>query len=115
MLVEDDPANRELAARILRMHHHTLLIADSGEAALQCAADGGHIDLLVTDMVMPGISGRTLAERLLAERPDLRVLIVSGFLSDDELRLGSDPRWTLLQKPFTATELLGAVQARLQA
>ncbi|MBL8734801.1 MAG: PAS domain S-box protein [Planctomycetes bacterium] len=115
LLVEDDAANRELAARILRMHGHTLLLADSGEAALQIASEGGHIDLLVTDMVMPGISGRTVAERLLAERPGLRVLFVSGFLSDDELRRGADPRWALLQKPFTANELLGAVQARLQA
>lgn len=114
LLVEDDDANRELAARILRMHGHTLLLADSGEAALQLASEVGEIDLLVTDMVMPGISGRTVAERLLAERPGLRVLVVSGFLSDDELRRGTDPRWALLQKPFTATELLGAVQARLQ-
>ena len=111
LLVEDDDANRQLAARILRVHGHELLIAESGERALELAAAGGAFEMLVTDVMMPGLSGRALAERLCAQRPQLKVLFVSGYLADDELR--SDvglARAELLQKPFTANELLTTVQ-----
>jgi signal transduction histidine kinase len=111
LLVEDDDANRELAARILRVHGHELLVAESGERALELAAAGGDFEMLVTDVMMPGLSGRAVAERLCAQRPQLKVLFVSGYLADDELR--SDvglARAELLQKPFTANELLATVQ-----
>ncbi len=111
LLVEDDDANRELAARILRLHGHELLVAESGERALELAATAGDFEMLVTDVMMPGLSGRAVAERLCAQRPQLKVLFVSGYLADDELR--SDvglARAELLQKPFTANELLTTVQ-----
>ena len=111
LLVEDDHANRKLVAHILRVHGHELLVAESGERALEIAAAGGDFEMLVTDVMMPGLSGRAVAERLCAQRPQLKVLFVSGYLADDELR--SDvglARAELLQKPFTANELLSTVQ-----
>jgi len=111
LLVEDDDANRELAARILRMHGHDLKIAASGESALEIADAGAEFEMLVTDVMMPGLSGRAVAERLCAQRPQLKVLFVSGYLADDELRSEvGEARAALLQKPFTANELLAMVQ-----
>jgi DNA-binding NarL/FixJ family response regulator len=75
-----------------------------------------HVDLVVTDMVMPEISGRELAEQLRAQRPDLRVLYMSGYTTDDIIRRGLlDPSTAFLQKPFTAERLAAAVRDALDA
>ena len=111
LLVEDDGPNRQLAARILRTAGHEVLAAASGEEALAIAAADPAIDMLVTDVVMPGISGKVLAQRLLAARPALRVLFVSGYLADEAMRLDSDGAHVeLLQKPYSSSELAGAVE-----
>ena len=75
---------------------------------------GERIDLLLTDVVMPGESGRALADELVARRPGLRVLYMSGYTNDEILRRGlSQPGVVFLEKPFTAARLAHAVRTAL--
>lgn len=102
LLVEDDDGVRGLVSRILEMQGYTVLAADNGQEALQLAAQHhGAIDLLLTDVVMPGIHGRALAEQLSQRHPNLKVLYISGY-SDEEIAhhgvLNSGVAF--LQKPF---------------
>jgi CheY-like chemotaxis protein len=97
-----------LTSRILGEHGYEVLEAPNGEAALEeCASRGEEIDLLVTDVVMPAMSGAELAEHLLETRPDMKVLYMSGYTSDVVLRHGPrDSGAAVLEKPFSAEELL---------
>lgn len=109
--VEDEEALRRLAARVLIRAGYTVLSAASGDEALEvAAAHDGHIDLLLTDIVMPGISGRELAEQIIPVRPGLRLLYASGFTEDTIIRHGVSIQETaFLQKPFTPSTLLEKV------
>lgn len=117
LLVEDEPAILSLNARLLRRLGYRVLEADGPETALQLAsAHGGEIHLLVTDVVMPGLNGHDLAERLLAARPGMALLYVSGYAAEVVTRksiLGGAVR--LLSKPFSLEELATAVQNALEA
>jgi PAS domain S-box-containing protein len=114
LLVEDDQAVRTLGARILRGQGYTVIEAGSGAEALTAvAAYSGPIHLLLTDTVMPGISGPALAAQLKALRPDLRTLIMSGYAPSPSvagLNFGADGQ---LQKPFTPITLIRAVRSAL--
>ena len=112
LVVEDEAGIRALVRKILRRQGYTMLEASNGDEALQvCAQQKGRIDLLVTDVMMPQMSGRELADKLTALRPDLRVLYVSGYTDDAMLQSGSFPPGTaFLQKPFTLGSLLGKVR-----
>lgn len=80
LLVEDEDSLRKLSRHLLELCGYQVLEADSGAEALTVARDHrGKIDLLLTDVVMPGMSGRTLAEQLESERPDMRVVYMSGY------------------------------------
>jgi DNA-binding response OmpR family regulator len=94
---------------------YTVLAAPNGADALDVAArSGGPIHLLLTDVVMQGMSGRELAERLTAQQPETRVLYMSGYTDDAIGRHGVLERGTrFLQKPFTASMLLGRVREAL--
>ncbi|MCB9079027.1 MAG: response regulator [Anaerolineaceae bacterium] len=112
LLVEDDAAVRELSARILRWHGFKVIEADNGEQALHSLVDQSiTIDLLLTDIVMPQMSGEALALQLIARFPDLKVLFTSGY-SNDILR--RPDKWTLdisfLPKPFTPSSLVERVR-----
>ncbi|WP_439629959.1 PAS domain S-box protein [Gemmata sp.] len=111
LLAEDEPALRALASRILGGHGYRVVEASNGESALSAAeAFGGTIHLLVTDVVMPGMSGRQLAERLVAVRPAVKVLYVSGYTDDAVVRHGILQAETpFLQKPFTPAALIQKV------
>jgi CheY-like chemotaxis protein len=115
LLVEDDLQLRHLTRRVLERHGYTVLDAESPDHALSVAArHGGVIELLLTDVVMPGGSGRDLAERMLGERPRLRVLYMSGYSDEAIVRYGVlTPGTEFLQKPATAGELLQKVRAAL--
>ncbi|GGM09608.1 PAS domain S-box protein [Dactylosporangium sucinum] len=115
LVAEDEPALREVTTRILRRGGYTVLAAADGVAALQVAADhSGPIDLLLTDVVMPGMLGRVLAERLQRTRPATRVLFMSGYAQPVLTSNGIlDPGVHLLEKPFTGTDLLNAVGEQL--
>ncbi|MFI7544978.1 ATP-binding protein [Actinoplanes sp. NPDC049599] len=115
LVVEDEDALRDVAGRILSGAGYRVLTAAGGEQALELAAGHeGSIDLLVSDVVMPGMLGKELAERLVDARPDTRVLYMSGYAQPVLASQGTlDPGVVLLEKPFTAAGLLTAVRRRL--
>ena len=117
LLVEDEGPVRELTRRCLEQRGYAVIPAASAEEALDLlAGHGGSLDLLLTDVVMPGASGPDLARRLTRERPDLQVLFVSGYpdASPDSARL-LEPGVPFLQKPFTADTLARKVRDVLDA
>ncbi|HMC07930.1 MAG TPA: response regulator, partial [Actinomycetota bacterium] len=115
LVVEDEPAVLELTSRILRQNGYTLLEAATFGEALSLAATHD-FQLLLTDSVMPQMSGRTLAERVNELRPERRVLYMSGYsegvLSPQRVL---DEGVALIQKPFNRRNLLGKVHAALSA
>jgi two-component system, cell cycle sensor histidine kinase and response regulator CckA len=115
LVVEDEAALRDVAGRILSGAGYHVLSADGGTQALEVAAGHkGTIDLLVSDVVMPGMLGKDLAERLAHLRPGTRVLYMSGYAQPVLHSQGTlDPGVALLEKPFTANDLLTAVRERL--
>jgi len=115
LVVEDEAALREVAGRILSGAGYRVLTAEGGAQALELAArHEGTIDLLVSDVVMPGMLGKELAERLVGVRPETRVLFMSGYAQPVLASQGTlDPGVVLLEKPFTAADLLTAVRRRL--
>ena len=116
LLVEDEPAIRTALARVLRASGYRVLEAAHGGEALRLAeAESGHIDLLLTDVMMPGIGGKELVQRLLQTRPTTRVILMSGFTDDLDLResLGA-AKFLFLQKPFAARRVLSAVREVLE-
>ena len=114
LLVEDEDAVRTLARRILERQGYTVLDARNGRDAVAIAAKGGRIDLVLTDMVMPEMNGRALAEALALSRPLVPVLYMSGYTDDEIVRRGLvNTAGGLLQKPFTADSLARAVRSAL--
>jgi signal transduction histidine kinase len=115
LLVEDNEAVRELTAEALRKRGYTVYEAGNAEEALEWwRANTLKPDLLLTDVVMPGLSGPNLAARLLQERPHLRVLYMSGYTEEAAKVHGA--YWggvPLLQKPFTASQLAERVRMAL--
>jgi DNA-binding NtrC family response regulator len=117
LLVEDDDAVRALARQVLRSQGHTVLEAAGAEVALRLAhAHAGTIDLLLTDVVMPEVGGRELAERLALVRPLTRVLYMSGYTDDAVVRHGvREAEVAFLQKPFSIEALTAKVRQVLDA
>ncbi|HEX4932836.1 MAG TPA: response regulator, partial [Gemmatimonadaceae bacterium] len=107
LVVEDDGAVRMLAERMLRSLGYAVLSAANGETALALARDhDGPIDLVLTDVIMPGMNGRQLADALTALRPNIRVLHTSGYTADHIARHGVlDEGVEFLPKPYSIDEL----------
>jgi CheY-like chemotaxis protein len=113
LLVEDDVLVRRVAERTLDGLGYRVLAAASGEEALARAAEAQEIDLLVSDVVMPGLCGAELARRLRATRPGTRVLFISGYPGGAN---GPPPDLSagrVLRKPFTPEELAEEVRRTL--
>jgi PAS domain S-box-containing protein len=116
LLAEDEPAVRVVVARTLRSSGYQVLEAgDGAEGVAVAQAHAGPIDLLLTDVVMPGMSGRQLAAQLVGMRPEMRVLYMSGHTNDPVLdAAASKLSVSLLSKPFTPERLEEAVREALQ-
>ena len=105
LLVEDEDAVRMFGARALRNKGYTVLEADSGESALELLKSAEQtIDLLVTDVVMPRMDGPTLAEHVRNNRPDIKVIYISGY-AEDAFRSQIDETINFLPKPFSLGQL----------
>jgi PAS domain S-box-containing protein len=116
LAVEDDPLVRALTVRVLRAAGYQVLVASRASEALALVRSGATFDLLVTDVVMPGLDGRGLAEALHHLRPGAPVLYVSGYTGDAIAQRGVlDPGIELLPKPFTPGDLLARVRALLDS
>ncbi|WP_031496910.1 hybrid sensor histidine kinase/response regulator [Bryobacter aggregatus] len=112
LVVEDEGGIRALVRKILRRQGYNVLEAAHGEEALRVMHDfNGHIDLLLTDVMMPGMNGVELSYKALEAKPSLKVLFVSGYTDESLLEAGQFPSGTaFLQKPFTLGSLLGKVR-----
>lgn len=115
LLVEDEEALRHLTRDILAGRGYTILEADSPDQAMQIANEhSGRIHLLLTDVVMPRMNGRALAQRLLAARPEMKVMYMSGYVGFQQSRI-LDPHATILSKPFKSELLLTKLRETLSS
>jgi two-component system cell cycle sensor histidine kinase/response regulator CckA len=107
LMVEDEDAVRELAVNVLRGYGYDVLESATPQDAIRIGEDRQkHIDLLLTDVVMPGMSGRNVAEHLIFLRPELKVLYMSGYTDDAILHHGVlQAGVAFIQKPFTPEAL----------
>jgi len=116
LIVEDQGTVRQLAARVLKQHGYSTIEAAIGSAALLLSQgqDAPVIDLLLTDVILPDINGRELADRLRSEHPTTKVLFMSGYAGDPLGRRGVlEDGLAFLPKPFTASALLDKVHSVL--
>ncbi len=115
LLVEDDDVVRPLAARTLRGVGYQVVEARDGAQAIERSASLPHIDLVLTDIIMPGMNGRELAHALAQSHPELAVLFMSGYTDEVATRQGMlEPGDALLEKPFTPASLVARVRETLQ-
>jgi two-component system cell cycle sensor histidine kinase/response regulator CckA len=117
LLVEDEEMVRGFARSVLQMNGYSVLEAASAEEALGVAADhAAPIALLLTDVVMPRMSGRELAERFAELRPDTRILFMTGYTDDVVVRHGVTQTGAhLIEKPFSPASLTRKVREILEA
>lgn len=109
LLVEDEPAVKGLFAQALRREGYTVHEARNGVEALEVEKTIPHIDVLVTDVVMPYMKGPELARHLRAKREDLKVIFVSGYVAPGDL----GEHQAMLQKPFVRQQLIDKVKEAL--
>jgi CheY-like chemotaxis protein len=110
LVVDDDPDVRWITAESLRQAGHIVIDADSGAAALQILARGTSVDLVVMDVVMPGMSGPETMDVARRTRPRLKVLFVTGYADEQKGQMGGEP---LIKKPFRQDALAEAVHSAL--
>ncbi len=117
MLVEDEDAVRTFSARALANKGYEMLEADSGEAALSLFAEeqeqGKHIDLLITDVIMPNMDGPTLAKTLREDNPKMKIIFISGY-TEEKLKDHMGENIWFLGKPFTLKQLAAKVKEALE-
>ncbi len=115
LLVEDEAPVRTFASRALRLRGHTVIEAESGEQALEALRDPSlEVDVVVSDVIMPGIDGPSWVRKAMETHPDLRVVFVSGYAEDAfETNETAMPHAVFLPKPFSLTELTETVQEQM--
>ena len=114
LLVEDEQELREVATRLLRRQGYTVLVAANADEALQLFEQHRSIDVLLTDVVMPGTSGVELTRRLVERRPGLKVIYMSGYTEEAIVQHGVlNPGIALLHKPFTSDTLARKIRVVL--
>ena len=116
LVVDDDTSVLKVAAKVLRRVGYDVLEAGSGDAALAKVDEAeGHIDLLLTDVVMPRMNGRELSEAVLARYPDVRVLFMSGYTEDEVILQGVRvAEVNFINKPFSVESLRHKVSQVLE-
>ena len=118
LVVEDEPMIRSMCSRVLSDNGYNALEASNGEEALRLTETHpvGMIDLLVTDVVMPRMGGIELARCLRESRPEIKILVTSGYTDDNPLcGLSLNAEWAYLRKPFMPSDLLGRVREVLSS
>ena len=115
LVAEDDPSVRALVKSVLERNGYRVLAAENGVEALGLArSESGRIDLLLSDVIMPGMNGRALRDALLLLYPGLRVLFMSGYTGDVLTGLGElDQDVSVVGKPFTPDMLLQGIRKAL--
>jgi len=114
VLVEDDPMMRRLTRKMLEEHGYKVLEAEDGSTALEViGSEDGAVRLVLTDVVMKGMSGPELVLKLLESHPDLKVVYMSGYTGELVSHQGADSSIRLLEKPFTRASLLQTIDAAL--
>ena len=114
LVVDDDPLVLNFVGRLLKQAGFSVLLASSGNRATEVqAAFAGKIDLLLCDVMMPGISGPDLAKKLKESRPEMRIMLMSGYAGGDMLILNHG--WDFVQKPFLPKTLLRLVNEVLSS
>jgi two-component system cell cycle sensor histidine kinase/response regulator CckA len=111
LVVDDDPAVLSLANAVLELAGYEVLLAESGWGAVRLYESAAQpVHLLLTDVIMPDLNGPVLAARLRAQKPDLKVLFISGFHDTQFVQRSMDNNFALLAKPFSPSGLLRAVR-----
>jgi len=116
LVVDDDISVLTVMKCMLECYDYSVLLADSAETAMRLAANQHLvIDLLITDIVMPAVQGPELADRMLALRPEMKVLYMSGYADSEVVRFKVlDPSVSFLPKPFTTDGLIETVERALR-
>ena len=115
LLVEDETPVREVASRMLNKAGYVVLQAAGGEEALRlCEKYPGRIDLLLTDIVLPGMNGLEVFRRVSGQRPEIKVLYMSGYTGETVFRNGKLEESMIAEKPFTKDELVRKIQETLE-
>jgi two-component system cell cycle response regulator CpdR len=114
LLADDDKPTRDLVKRALEGDGHAVEIAQDGSEALDSLTSGAAVDILVTDVNMPGLDGISLAKRAEALVPGIRVLMMSGFAEELERAKAAGGHLAVLSKPFTLEHVRAAVRDLLK-
>jgi hypothetical protein len=114
LVVDDEPEIRKLVTAMLTRNGYSVLSADTGENAIKLFRNNPHTNLLLTDVVAPGMSGPMIADQISALKPEIKVLFMSGFDGTQVVqRYVVEKGYSLLVKPFTMEQLERKVQALL--
>jgi len=112
LIVDDDPMVRKIATIVLQKFGYNVLDAPSGEQGLKCVVEHPEIELVLSDIIMPELSGPEMIDRILEMRPAMKVIFMSGY-GADTLPPHQVKRFVVLEKPFTIPGLLDAVRGGL--
>jgi CheY-like chemotaxis protein len=115
LVVDDETAVLDFACRTLDHCGYTVLAARSGVEALSLARSNARVDVLLTDVLMPQLSGPQLVERYLAKYPAPSIIYMTGYVDDETMQLELDDDVTLLRKPFSALDLARTIRTTLDA
>ncbi|MCW9014286.1 MAG: PAS domain S-box protein [Gammaproteobacteria bacterium] len=115
LIVDDEPSLRDLAEEILINHGYTVYKAEDAMAALEILANSGlNIDLIISDVIMPGVNGYQLAQKVADIYPHLKIIMASGFTDMQHLNTeGINQEYTLLHKPYSSNDILKAIRNSL--
>ena len=111
MVIDDEPLVLDMVANVLKSEGYNVVAAQNGEEALNIGTDAGKIDLVLTDIVMPGMSGGELIQKIMARQPGIQVLYMSGYTKYTVLNHGSlESVSSFIWKPFSPADLLAKIR-----